>query len=87
MNQPGSAYRYSIGPDVALRLVEIISGMPADEYLRQKIFSPLCMNETGYVVNADNANRLAPVHWLKDGDLVPINEEYGSPDGGVLVED
>ena len=62
MNQPGSAYRYSIGPDVALRLVEIISGMPADEYLRQKIFSPLGMNETGYVVNADNANRLAPVH-------------------------
>ena len=87
MNQPGSAYRYSIGPDVALRLVEIISGMPADEYLQQRIFDRLGMSETGYVVEADNANRLAPVHWLKDGDLVPINEEFGSPSGGVLVED
>ena len=87
MNQPGSAYRYSIGPDVALRLVEIMSGMPADEYLQQKIFDRLGMSETGYVVEADDANRLAPVHWLKDGNLVPINEEYGSPNGGVLVED
>ena len=87
MNQPGSAYRYSIGPDVALRLVEIMSGMPADEYLQQKIFDRLGMSETGYVVEADDADRLAPVHWLKDGNLVPINEEYGSPNGGVLVED
>ena len=87
MNQPGSAYRYSIGPDVALRLVEIMSDMPADEYLQQKIFDRLGMSETGYVVEADDANRLAPVHWLKDGNLVPINEEYGSPNGGVLVED
>ena len=87
MNQPGSAYRYSIGPDVALRLVEIMSGMPADAYLQQKIFDRLGMSETGYVVEADDANRLAPVHWLKDGNLVPINEEYGSPNGGVLVED
>ena len=87
MNQPGSAYRYSIGPDVALRLVEIMSGMPADEYLQQKIFDRLGMSETGYVVEADDANRLAPVHWLKDGNLVPINEEYGRPNGGVLVED
>ena len=87
MNQPGSAYRYSIGPDVALRLVEIMSGMPADEYLQQKIFDRLGMSETGYVIEANDANRLAPVHWLKDGSLVPINEEYGSPNGGVLVED
>ena len=87
MNQPGAAYRYSIGPDVALRLVEIMSGMPADEYLQQKIFDRLGMSETGYVIEADDANRLAPVHWLKDGNLVPINEEYGSPNGGVLVED
>ena len=87
MNQPGTTYRYSIGPDIALRLVEILSGMPADEYLRQQIFNPLGMDETGYVVGANDANRLAPVHWLKDGNLVPINEEYGSPVGGVLEED
>ena len=51
MNQPGSMYRYSIGPDVALRLVEIISGMSADDYLQQRMFDPLEMNDTGYVVD------------------------------------
>ena len=87
MNQPGSAYRYSIGPDIALRLVEIISGLPADEYLEQRIFKPLGMSETGYVVNSDNAHRLSPIHWMKEGQLVPIGLEHGSPFGGVLVED
>ena len=87
MNQPGSTYRYSIGPDVALRLVEIISGLEADEYLEQRMFDPLGMNDSGYVVTSDNAHRLSPIHWIKEGELVAINEENGSPFGGVLVED
>ncbi|NQV70058.1 MAG: beta-lactamase family protein [Pseudohongiella sp.] len=86
MNQPGTQFRYSVGPDVALRLVEIISGMPADDYLAQKVFDPLRMEDTGYVVNADNAHRLSPIHWLKDGKLVPIDEAHGRPPGGVLSQ-
>tara|TARA_B100000029_G_scaffold336830_2_gene328968 strand:+ start:1280 stop:2578 length:1299 start_codon:yes stop_codon:yes gene_type:complete len=87
MNQPGSSYRYSIGPDIALRLVEIISGMEADDYLERRMFDPLGMDDTGYVVTSDNAGRLSPIHWMKDGELVAINSENGSPFGGVLVED
>lgn len=88
MNQPGSQFRYSVGPDVVLRLVEVISGMPADEYLQQKMFDPLGMSDTGYWVDSDNAHRLSPIHWLNSsGDLVPINQEYGSPAGGVLATD
>ena len=87
MNQPGSMYRYSIGPDVALRLVEIISGMSADDYLQQRMFDPLEMNDTGYVVDSNNAHRLSPIHWNNDGQLAPIDSEHGSPAGGVLVED
>ena len=87
MNQPGSSYRYSIGPDIALRLVEIISGMEADDYLERRMFDPLGMDDTGYVVTSDNAGRLSPIHWMKDGELVAINPENGSPFGGVLVED
>jgi CubicO group peptidase (beta-lactamase class C family) len=86
MNQPGSQFRYSVGPDVALRLVEIISGMSADDYLEQRIFEPLGMESSGYVADSDNAHRLGPVHWLKDGELAPINDEYGKPDGGFLVQ-
>ena len=86
VNQPGEMYRYSVGPDVALRLVEVIAGMPADDYLEQRMFGPLGMDDTGYWVDADGADRLAPVHWLKDGELVPLDDEYGHPQGGVLVQ-
>lgn len=86
VNQPGSQWRYSVGPDVALRLVEIISGMSADDYLEQKLFEPLGMGDTGYVVNSDNAHRLSPIHWKKDGEFVPIDEAHGRPPGGVLSE-
>jgi CubicO group peptidase (beta-lactamase class C family) len=86
MNQPGAMYRYSVGPDVALRLVEVMAGMPVDEYLERRMFEPLGMDDTGYWIDSDEAHRLAPVHWLKDGELVPIDEEYGHPQGGVLVQ-
>lgn len=86
MNQPGAMYRYSVGPDVALRLVEVISGMPADEYLQEKLFDPLGMSDSGYWLDSDKAYRLAPVHWSKEGKLVPINEEFGSPGGGPLTQ-
>ena len=86
INQPGSQYRYSIGPDVALRLVEVISGMSADDYLEQRMFDRLGMDDTGYMVNSDNAHRLSPIHWRKNGELVPIDEAHGRPRGGVLAE-
>ena len=86
MNQPGSQFRYSVGPDVALRLVEVLSGMEADDYLAQNLFNPLGMSDTGYWVGPDKASRLGPVHWMRNGELVPIDNEYGNPQGGVLLE-
>jgi len=84
MNQPGSQFRYSVGPDVALRLVEILSGQPADELLQERIFDPLGMDDTGYVVDSDNTHRFSPIHWSDEGQLVPIDNAY--PSGGVLVQ-
>ncbi len=84
--QPGTQYGYAIGHDIALRLVEVITGMPIDEYLQQHLFDPLGMDETGYWVDAEEADRLAPVHWRKDGELVPIDDVHGHPEGGVLVQ-
>ncbi|MBN4075723.1 MAG: hypothetical protein COA71_11505 [SAR86 cluster bacterium] len=86
VNQPGEQFRYSVGPDVALRLVEILSGMSADDYLEERMFEPLGMGDTGYVVDLDNAHRLSPIHWLKEGELVPLDESHGQPVGGVLVQ-
>lgn len=87
MNQPGAQWRYGVGHDIALRLVEIISGMTAVQFLQKRLFEPLGMDDTGYWVGADDASRLGPVHYLSEtGKLLPISEKYGMPDGGVLVQ-
>ncbi len=46
--QPGTRWEYSAaaGPDLLGRIVEIVSGMPYDQYLRTRIFEPLGMNDT-----------------------------------------
>ena len=57
--QPGQHWLYSHGMDVAARLVEIMSGLPYDEYLRHAIFGPLGMTDTEFWVPADRVERFA----------------------------
>lgn len=55
--QPGAHWLYSHGMDVAARLVEIMSGMPYDEYLRTAVFGPLGMIDTEFWVPEGKADR------------------------------
>lgn len=44
--EPGTEWIYSVAHDVQARLVEVLSGMPFDQFCRQRIFEPLGMTET-----------------------------------------
>ena len=61
--QPGDGLYYSIGLDVIGYLIEVISGMPLDEYMDQMIFSPLGMEDTDFYVPSDKLNRLTTIYW------------------------
>jgi CubicO group peptidase (beta-lactamase class C family) len=85
--QPDTKFVYSVGPDVQARLVEVLSGMPFDEFLERRLFKPLSMKDAGFWLTADKAKRLATVHWAKDGKLVPLDIEHGHPAAaGILAE-
>jgi CubicO group peptidase (beta-lactamase class C family) len=56
---PGERWQYSYSTDVCGFLVEAISGKPFDEYLREVIFEPLGMKDTGFSVAPEKASRLA----------------------------
>ncbi len=56
---PGRHWLYSVSTDVCGRLVEIISGQRFDDYLRETIFGPLGMNDTGFMVPDEKADRFA----------------------------
>ncbi len=70
MYQPGSVWEYSRATDVLGRLVEVLSGQSLGDYLREAIFTPLGMHETGFAVDEANHHRIAE----------PLAHD---PDGGV----
>jgi CubicO group peptidase (beta-lactamase class C family) len=93
--QPGSAYRYSFATDVLGLLVQVVAGMPFEEFLRQRIFEPLGMGDTGFYVPAEQIGRFAANHGpdAEHGLTVidaPATSEYARPTrlpsgGGGLV--
>ena len=44
--QPGDYWEYSLADDVLGRLVEVVSGMPFDKFLQERLFQPLGMRDT-----------------------------------------
>jgi CubicO group peptidase (beta-lactamase class C family) len=61
-HQPGTAWRYSFAIDVLGYLVEVLSGVPFDVFLHQRIFDPLQMVDTGFSVPVEKGERLAAMY-------------------------
>lgn len=69
-HNPGEKFTYSEGLDVLGYLIEIVSGMPFDEFLRKRIFDPLGMDDTWFYLPKSRANRLVTVQQKQDGKWV-----------------
>ena len=70
---PGERWEYGINIDWAGRMVEAVSGQDLDAYMREHIFAPLGMHDTGFMPDAEQAARTAQVHARKpDGSLEPV---------------
>ena len=75
-HQPGSTWEYSVSVDEVGRLVEVISGMSFDQFLKKRIFNPLGMVDTGFYVPADKLDRMAQMYTpTLDGKLKPADPE------------
>ncbi|HJP40306.1 MAG TPA: serine hydrolase domain-containing protein, partial [Dehalococcoidia bacterium] len=92
---PGQHWNYSVSTDVLGHLVEVISGQRFDDFLAERIFEPLGMNDTGFSVPMEQAHRLAANYGrgadkkLELGDD-PVDSSYLKPPsflsgGGGLV--
>ncbi len=60
--QPGTKWQYGLNSDLLGCLIEVISGMTLDDFLRKNIFQPLGMKDTYFNVPASKADRLATVY-------------------------
>jgi CubicO group peptidase (beta-lactamase class C family) len=77
--QPGTRFVYSIAPDIQARLVEVLSGMDFDQFLKKRLFEPIRMKDTRYRVPPDEASRLATFYWMENGRLVPRDDSHRPP--------
>lgn len=79
---PGQSWRYSYADDVLGRLVEVVSGMPFDRYLKTQLFEPLGMAHTGFSLPSAELPLLATVYkHTEDGGLEPSDlSKFGAPD-------
>lgn len=60
--QPGDRWMYGLNSDVLGCLVEVISGMSLEDFMRKRIFDPLGMKDTYFNLPQDRHNRLATVY-------------------------
>ncbi len=87
--QPGTQWNYSVSADVLGRLVEVVSGQPFDVFLRERIFEPLGMVDTGFYVPVSQRDRLSrsyghtgPQGSLALGDTLGYTESVTMFSGG-----
>jgi CubicO group peptidase (beta-lactamase class C family) len=69
-HNPGEKFTYSEGLDVLGYFIEIVSGMPFNEYLRKHLFDPLGMDDTWFYLPESKADRLVTVQKKENGQWV-----------------
>ncbi|MBN7817417.1 serine hydrolase domain-containing protein [Algoriphagus pacificus] len=84
IGQPGEQWYYSASPDVLSLLIETFSGMTTDQFLKQRLFDPLGMSDTGYNLNEEQKSRMATLHtYNQDGKLIKAPNQ--TPTSGNTV--
>jgi len=80
MYQPGEHWMYNTGSDVLGVLIARVSGQPLETFLRQRIFEPLGMKDTGFSVPEASLDRLATSYWTdpQSGQLLVYDDPRGS---------
>jgi CubicO group peptidase (beta-lactamase class C family) len=72
--EPGTQWSYSVGLDLMGRVIEVVSGMTFDEFLRRRIFEPCGMASTWFQVPASEAGRLTTNYGVVGETFVPIDK-------------
>lgn len=73
--QPGTATGYSptANFDILARIIEVITNMNFDEYMRKEIFDPLGMKDATYYLSQEQKKRLVKLYKFEDGREVDVS--------------
>lgn len=82
--QPGTEWNYSTSIDVLGRVVEILSGQQLGTFFQERIFGPLGMTDTAFVVPEGKGDRTAALYYAAPSTLLATRNE--SADRRIHVE-
>jgi CubicO group peptidase (beta-lactamase class C family) len=88
VNQPGTTWEYSLAVDVQGRVIEAVTGKRAGDFLAERIFRPLRMEDTGFAVPQDKLSRLAAPFDIdpasgKSFPVIDVSKVPGNDSGGA----
>jgi CubicO group peptidase (beta-lactamase class C family) len=80
--EPGTKWQYGLGLTVAGRIVEVVSGQPFDEFVRERITGRLGMKDTTFHLSDEQFARFTTLYKLNDDKtaLVRTQHKYVTPD-------
>ncbi len=78
---PGSFWRYGFSADILGAVIETISGQKFGDFLKERIFDPLDMKDTGFYVPEEKQNRLARIYKTQDNGTL---ERYLGHNLGIM---
>ena len=79
LHHPGDAWHYGMSTDILGYLVQVVSGMPFETFLKTRILSPLGMNDTGFSVKVENADRYSKVYEFgEESELQAIEKVHAA---------
>ena len=76
---PGEGWEYSLSTDVLGYFLEVLTGKPLDQVFEARVFGPLGMTDTGFVVSDAKLDRLANVYAYEKGELKLLESAEESP--------
>jgi CubicO group peptidase (beta-lactamase class C family) len=71
LHDPGEKFTYGLNTDVLGYLVEVISGKTFDEFMKERLYGPLGMEDACFFLPEDKVDRLVPVYENSDKGLGP----------------
>jgi CubicO group peptidase (beta-lactamase class C family) len=89
---PGTQFRYTSGGFAILgRIIEVVSGKAYEQFIKERVFDPLGMNDSFFFIPAEKRNRVAAIYRRRDGKLERWREieeyskraKYPAPEFGM----
>ena len=73
---PGTQFQYGTSADVLGAVIEKVTGQKFGDFLKERLFDPLEMKDTGFYVPEEKKNRLALAYEVVDGQFQELNGDH-----------